>query len=913
MFNDEDYETFLRYYFELCIKKKRPSGFVEKQFTTQGPLVVDIDFNYAIDCTTRLFTHVHIEGIIEAYLKAITKVYKFEADSEFTIYYMQRTHPTVDIKGNRAKDGMHFMFTLHVTAQESLYIRDCVLEEIRDICADLPLTNSIDAVVDRGIAAKTIAWPLYGSQKAGNTPYEVDRIYHAYWDAESSCFLYNEDPVQNYTVDSVADIKRVSVRNMEIPFFVYSEEYSAHLSEQESIAPHTAAGTNALAVTRVNNVESAFECMANSQIVNLIYSTETLNAYIEALLQRWDDARKYTLCDIYKYTMALPESYYGPGSFVKWLNVGWALKVSNEQLFVVWVAFSAKSESFRFEDIPDMLERWNMAKTTGLSAGSIKYWLREEDPTSFYKIRDASVDHRIMKLIHSGGSTDPAGDVDQATLLYELYGDFYVCVSIKHNVWFAYEGHRWILDEEGTLLRRRITEIHEKFILYELKLKMQQAAIGMNLDAMQDPKAKNPEYEKLQKTIDIVEKAAKSLNNTSKRKNIMVECKELFYDREFFEQLDTKPMLFCFQNGVVDFQTKTFRKGKPEDYLSISCGHSYNPKLLDEHTNGETLHNIRRFFEDIYPIEDTREYVLDHLASVLIGEACQTFHMYWGGGSNGKTKVLEFMTMAMGEYGHTIPISMICDERAKVGSVSPEIIELRGIRWGTIFEPSQKAVVEEGPFKQITGSDPVTGRGLYDKKTTTFKPQVTVVVCSNYDLQFRTTDHGTWRRNRKIPHISTFSEEPPKGNNPYQFQADLGISSKFPFWVETLLAMLVQRAFETGGKVRMRETIENATNKMRQGQDIVAEFIHTRISSCLPGESQFGLTKPQLTAEYTNWRKENYSVSTYKVDITNLHDAITKQFGEFQQDTASWHGIKLNHIQMMEINDFVSSDGAVSS
>ena len=243
-----------------------------------------------------------------------------------------------------------------------------------------------------------------------------------------------------------------------------------------------------------------------------------------------------------------------------------------------------------------------------------------------------------------------------------------------------------------------------------------------------------------------------------------------------------------------------------------------------------------------------------------------------------------------------------------MGSVSPEVVELRAIRWGTIFETSQRMVVEEGPFKQLTGGDPLTGRQLYIGKTITFIPQVTVVVCTNYDLQFRTTDNGTWRRNRKIPHVSTFVEGTP--TKPNQIQANLHISQRFPEWTETFLALLVQRAFQTGGKVPMRNSIRQATTKMRQGQDILAEFTSSRISMCLPGDSQFGITKAQLTAEYTNWRKENYSVNTNKIDITNLHEYITTQFGEFNIETSSWMGIKINQMRMMDVGDFVSSDDA---
>ena len=480
---------------------------------------------------------------------------------------------------------------------------------------------------------------------------------------------------------------------------------------------------------------------------------------------------------------------------------------------------------------------------------------------------------------------------------------------LKKNVWYSFKNHRWEVDEEGSQLRSKIDMVHSKFLEYEIELKLKQSAIGTTANALQNPKDKNPEYEKLQKIIDGIQRAAKKLNETGKRKNIMTECKELFYHRKFLDKLDVNPMLFCCKNGVVDLERKIIRPGRPDDYLSISCNRNYLPELLDESKNGQRLSEIRAFFRNTYPIEDTREYVWDHLASVLFGEACQTFHIYWGGGSNGKTKIMEFMTMTMGEFAHTVPISAICDERAKVGSVSPEIVELRGIRWGSMFEPSQKTTVEEGPFKQITGGDPLTGRSLYIGETVTFKPQVTIVVCSNYDLQFRTTDHGTWRRVRKIPHVALFTEEEPDGSKPYQVKADFQISAKFEDWVDTFLSMLVQRAFQTGGRVEFRPTIRQATAKMRQGQDMISEFVGSRIALELPSAGGFGITKPQLTTEYTNWFKENYGGVVRKTDITNLHDHVTQQFGEFCTATSAWKGIRLIRPaeHELDINQFHSA------
>ena len=60
----------------------------------------------------------------------------------------------------------------------------------------------------------------------------------------------------------------------------------------------------------------------------------------------------------------------------------------------------------------------------------------------------------------------------------------------------------------------------------------------------------------------------------------MKECRELFYDKNFNDNLDENPYLMGCSNGVIDFKEKTFRQGRPEDYISQCTNIIYTP--LDE-------------------------------------------------------------------------------------------------------------------------------------------------------------------------------------------------------------------------------------------------------------------------------------------------------------------------------------------
>ena len=62
----------------------------------------------------------------------------------------------------------------------------------------------------------------------------------------------------------------------------------------------------------------------------------------------------------------------------------------------------------------------------------------------------------------------------------------------------------------------------------------------------------------------------------------MRECKELFYKCGFEEHMNENAKLLCFTNGVFDYDTLTFRDGKPEDMCSLSTNIKLEPLTEDD-------------------------------------------------------------------------------------------------------------------------------------------------------------------------------------------------------------------------------------------------------------------------------------------------------------------------------------------
>ena len=214
----------------------------------------------------------------------------------------------------------------------------------------------------------------------------------------------------------------------------------------------------------------------------------------------------------------------------------------------------------------------------------------------------------------------------------------------------------------------------------------------------------------------------------------------------------------------------------------------------------------------------------DHLSSVLLGtNQNQTFNIYTGVGRNGKSKMVDLMKMVLGDYKQVVPITLVTGKRSSIGSLSPEVAKLRGVRYAAMQEPSKGDVLNDGIMKEITGGDPIQGRPLYHD-TVTFVPQFSLVTSTNSLFDIKSNDDGTWRRIRVCEFMSKFIEEPdPK--NKFHFKVDKKIDEKFPKWKTVFASMLIDNLFKTNGEVKDCDIVMATSNEYRKSQDYMCQYI----------------------------------------------------------------------------------------
>ena len=901
--------TFWKKYYAHVFENGKQEFLTEKQNPDKGIIGVDFDFRYDTSITKRQHTKEHVLDMIQSYIQTLETLVSIPDDVKIPIYIFEKSD--VNQLDDVTKDGIHMLIGATVDRPIHRMLRVRMLKELPEIWTDLPITNSWNDVLDEGISRGHTNWQLYGSRKPGHKAYMLKYHFIMMRDQndEDGAWMCQEEKTSKFNVKenfaklSVQTATGSAAVETEYPVFTLLQNNTALKAEYDALLHQQRGGINGgrngggggdgsrrirLVVTGSGssigggaggiNVGASDSLMSHNGVIMMekITNHSELVMAVEVMLNALEP-KEYEIRETHHYTMALPSQYYDP--YDKWLRVGLALHNTNDKLFLTWMLFSAKSAKFSYTNIMKHYDTWcNFPYSPdGLTRRSIMYWAKNDCPEDYTRIRNETIDNFIHQTICNETTNDASTDVDLASVLYTIFKDRFVCVSVKDNHWYEFKKNRWVECDQGNSLRALISkDMHD--IYTKKHREIMDVTSGLDPTSDQYTSARK----RSRRIVDICTK----LKTTSFKNNIMREVREQFYDKDFIDKIDTRPELLCFKNGVIDFNTKTFRRGQPDDNLSKTTKIDYIP--LDDEKHRTTINEINDFMAQLFPEEELRTYMWEHLASVLIGtNREQTFNIYIGGGSNGKSKLIELMSAVLGEYKAVLPITAVTQKRGMIGGASPELAVLKGVRYAVMQEPTKGDRINEGILKEITGGDDMTARALF-KNTITFVPQFKLVVCTNVLFDIKSNDDGTWRRIRLCPYKSKFCEDPKSDDpeEPYQFLIDKNLDVKLKTWVNVFMAMLVKKAFETDGKVRTCAAVTASSNKYRNTQDYLSEFLRDKIR---PADEDTYIKKTEVYEEFKKWYIVQHGKNIPKGN--ELYEYMTKKFGKLT--TKGWRKCRI--------------------
>ncbi len=552
-------------------------------------------------------------------------------------------------------------------------------------------------------------------------------------------------------------------------------------------------------------------------------------------------------------------------NYSTWIEVGFCLHNIDESLLESWIEFSQKAPNFKVGECEKL---WNKFKYEGLSIGSLHRWAKEDNHALYSDFLFNELDD-ILK--NSLDNTSYA----IAKVFYEFNKYNYVCTSIKNKKWFEFKDHRWVhMDEANNIIKKLNTELSNDYIKLGI-------ALGQKALFIESEEAKRKMIEKSKIAYSIAQK----LHKMSFKREVISELLHLYYDPQFMLQLDENRYLIGFNNGVYDLKAGYFRNGRPEDYISMSTNNDY----IEYNPDNVVFKEVADFFEQIQPDKEMREYLLVKLSSFLEGiQRDQKFEIWTGTGANGKGRILKLLLDAFGDYGTTIPITLLTKPRGDSNQASPALANTKGKRCCVFQEPENDDKIYVGHMKNITGGDKLMARSLFSDPTE-FYPQFKTILACNKLPDIPSADGGTWRRIRVVPFETTFVDDPIQ---PHERKKIKNIDDLIENWKSAFMSILlvkykhyIQHGIDEPNKVLIQ------THQYQNNSDIFMEFIGEKIIST---DNREYVTLEDLWKEFRHWYKES-GKQDKKITRTDLRADMEIKLGESYKNKYIGYRFKTEH------------------
>uniref|UniRef100_A0AAU8GPR1 DNA primase/polymerase/helicase n=1 Tax=Mycobacterium phage Pharb TaxID=3136626 RepID=A0AAU8GPR1_9VIRU len=303
--------------------------------------------------------------------------------------------------------------------------------------------------------------------------------------------------------------------------------------------------------------------------------------------------------------------------------------------------------------------------------------------------------------------------------------------------------------------------------------------------------------------------------------------------------LDAEPYELNTPSGVVDIPTGNLLPHQPGRWHTKITGAGYNPAAVAP--KWQTFLS-GTFGDDVELIA----YVQRLAGLAAIGKV--THHVLpflFGGGSNGKSVLMDVLTTVLGDYAITAPANFLLAGRDRHET---EIARLHGARMVVCSEINAESKFDEAKVKVLTGGDVLSGRYMRQDYFD-FIPSHTLFLMGNHQPQVSAGGTSFWRRLRLIPFLHTVPPEQRNPNLAAELVAEEGAA---------ILAWIVAGARQVAADgLREPASVLDATKEYSEQEDALGRFI-AECCVLTPGASSVGGVKPALVLKaYQRWAMSN--------------------------------------------------------
>jgi P4 family phage/plasmid primase-like protien len=400
---------------------------------------------------------------------------------------------------------------------------------------------------------------------------------------------------------------------------------------------------------------------------------------------------------------------------------------------------------------------------------------------------DIKLDNNIFKNKELTTIVNQVLDGHKITMLSKLLHVIHKNFVYSRNNWYYFTGSIWKSDNDNIEMKKEIIDLSKIFD---------------RIKTHYDSKSSDETTMTLSKNI-------KSLINKFHKPgfqdDVIKGAKIYFNDEVFINCLNSKKHLVPFSNGVYDLLENKFRKTKKDDYINLTMNYEYS---LDAH-NPE----VYTFLEQVLPNIGVRDYVLKKMSECLNGDIPNTYFLMFIGdtGANGKSQLLNLMKLAMGDFGEKVEVTLLTRKRNNANEANSEKIKLMHKRFAFLSEPEDGEKINIGLLKELTGSEEIVARGLY-QDAVSFVMEAKLFLACNELPEIKGEDTALWRRIRVIDFPSRFVDEPKEEN---EFKIDRTLPSRMRediSWRQTFINILLSYYYKD---VKEPQEVQVRTNEYR--------------------------------------------------------------------------------------------------
>lgn len=556
--------------------------------------------------------------------------------------------------------------------------------------------------------------------------------------------------------------------------------------------------------------------------------------------------------------------------YFKWFKVMCLLANTSKSYKPLAEHFSMKcAEKYNPSDFEKYWEIASNSKKNTLTMGSLHYWAKLDNPEKYDEIRCRNIFDMLFKKIYDRQTDGCLQHYDIAQVLYSSLRHKYAYNISNGGTWYEFilagepmmkgEVYKW---RSGN----RVPNTLKKYISEVLPVLFGKIFDKINhIIEQQKSDEKSKYHHTVKKNLQI---SCRNLRNSQFKSGVGRECEQLFENVEIAYNMDKNPEIMGVGNGILVL-------GKDVSFIT-----GYHNYLISQHTSTDykefdpfdeitkkLLISLRNLFPDDEP--DTFNFMMHYLASALDGKKKESLLLLLvGNGSNGKSFLVELFKETIGEkYAIKMPLSFLTSRQKNSESATPALMMLVNARFAYYSETEKSEVLNSAKIKEITGTETLGGRRNFGDYIN-FKPTCHHLVTSNYDFEVNSTDHGTWRRLKRISMKIKFCKQNVDDydeKNQYERVADLSLGSSWPddpdvqsAFLSILVYYYLSLQNNYGGIVENvpHPTIKRETELYRDREDKINKFINSKFVKTVDTDVRTPMTV--ITEKYIRWHESIY-------------------------------------------------------